>query len=83
VSGGFVADLTSKNPNVFYELGMAHAMGKEVVLLAQSLDDVPFDLRPVRTIIYDNDLAGYDELADRLRRTLDQAGLLVPGDPVA
>jgi len=40
-----VADLTGKNPNVFYELGLAHALGRDVVLLSQSMDDVPFDLR--------------------------------------
>jgi hypothetical protein len=40
-----VADLTGRNPNVFYEVGMAHTLGKEVVLVTQDLNDVPFDLR--------------------------------------
>ncbi len=48
-----LADLTGKNPNVFYELGLAHAVGKPVVLIAQDMSDVPFDLRALRTIIYD------------------------------
>jgi hypothetical protein len=48
-----VADLTGKNPNVFYELGLAHAASKPVVLLAASVDDIPFDLRHLRTILYD------------------------------
>jgi hypothetical protein len=48
-----VAELTGKNPNVFYELGLAHAIAKPIILLAQSLDDVPFDLRHVRIITYD------------------------------
>lgn len=48
-----LADLTGKNPNVFYELGLAHAVGKPVVLITQSLDDVPFDLRQLRVIPYD------------------------------
>jgi hypothetical protein len=47
-----VADLTSRNPNVFYEVGIAHTLGKEVVLLSQSLDDVPFDLRHLNVITY-------------------------------
>lgn len=48
-----VAELTSRNPNVFYELGLAHALNKPVVLISASEDDVPFDLRHIRVIYYD------------------------------
>ena len=48
-----VAELTSKNPNVFYELGLAHALEKPVVLVSSNEDDVPFDLRHIRAIFYD------------------------------
>jgi len=48
-----IADLTSKNPNVMYELGLAHAITKPVVLISDSIDDVPFDLRSLRIIGYD------------------------------
>lgn len=48
-----LADLTGRNPNVFYELGLAHALGKPVILIAESMDDVPFDLRALRVILYD------------------------------
>jgi len=48
-----LADLTGKNPNVFYELGLAHAAGKPVIFAAANVDDVPFDLRHLRVIIYD------------------------------
>lgn len=53
-----IADLTNRNPNVFYELGMAHTLGKPVILMAQGENDVPFDLREVRYLQYDrNNLA--------------------------
>jgi hypothetical protein len=48
-----VADLTGRNPNVFYEVGIAHALAKPVLLLAQSVDDVPFDLRHRRVQPYE------------------------------
>jgi hypothetical protein len=48
-----VAELTSKNPNVFYELGLAHALEKPVILVSLNQEDVPFDLRHIRVILYD------------------------------
>ncbi len=48
-----LADLTERNANVFYELGLAHAARKPVVFTAPKVDDVPFDLRHLRVIIYD------------------------------
>jgi hypothetical protein len=47
-----VADMTGRNPNVFYEVGYAHALGRKVVLLTQSADDIPFDLKHFPHIIY-------------------------------
>lgn len=48
-----VADCTGRNPNVFYELGIAHTLGKKVILIAQSEDDIPFDIRHLRYIKYE------------------------------
>jgi hypothetical protein len=48
-----LADLTDKNPNVFYELGLAHAAIKPVIFVSSKLDDIPFDLRHLRVIIYE------------------------------
>ncbi|MFB3915758.1 MAG: hypothetical protein ACE14M_03455 [Terriglobales bacterium] len=48
-----VAELTGRNPNVLYELGIAHALKKPVVLVSSNEDDVPFDVRHVRVIYYD------------------------------
>lgn len=48
-----VADLSGRNPNVFYELGLAHALGKKVILITQSHDDVPTDLKALEYLHYD------------------------------
>lgn len=47
-----ICDCSGKNPNVFYEAGVAHAIGKEVILITQSEHDIPFDLRHLRYIRY-------------------------------
>jgi hypothetical protein len=57
-----VADLSSKNPNVFYETGIAHTLGREVIQIAQSIDDIPFDLRAIRSLTYLNNGEGPERL---------------------
>jgi hypothetical protein len=47
-----IADMTGKNPNVFYEVGYAHALNKVVLLITQSADDIPFDLKHRQHIVY-------------------------------
>jgi hypothetical protein len=51
-----IADMTGRNPNVFYEVGYAHARDKLCTLLTQSADDIPFDLRHHRHIVYDGSI---------------------------
>ena len=70
-----VAELTSKNPNVFYELGLAHALRKPVVLVSSNEDDVPFDLRHIRVILYDQSDPFWgqkliDKIADNIKSAL-------------
>ncbi|MCM5530313.1 hypothetical protein [Parasegetibacter sp. NRK P23] len=48
-----IAELTKRNANVFYELGLAHALKKPVVLVSSNQEDVPFDLQHIRVIYYD------------------------------
>lgn len=48
-----ISDMTGKNPNVFYETGYAHALGKRVLLLTQKAEDIPFDLKHFQHVIYD------------------------------
>ena len=54
-----LADLSGKNPNVFYELGLAHALAKPAILITESLEDVPFDLRQLRVIVYDKNIPSW------------------------
>lgn len=61
-----ICDLTNKNPNVFYETGIAHTLGKDTILITQSVDDVPFDLRSLRFIKYLNNGEGVSRLADEV-----------------
>lgn len=68
-----LADMSTRNPNVFYELGLAHAIARPVVLVAASIDDVPFDLRGLRVIIYNKDDAFWgDKLSDAIRKALTE-----------
>ena len=52
VANFVIADMTGKNPNVFYEVGYAHAIGKSCTLLTQTAEDIPFDLKQHRHIVY-------------------------------
>ena len=63
-----VCDCTGKNPNVFYEAGIAHALGKDVILITQSEADIPFDLRHIRYLTYLNNNEGRIALTERLSR---------------
>jgi hypothetical protein len=65
-----IADCTGRNPNVFYELGIAHTLGKPVILIAQSIDDIPFDIRHIRTILYNFTPRGMQDFESALAATL-------------
>jgi hypothetical protein len=65
-----IADLTKQNANVFYELGLAHAISKDVVLLTQSMEYVPFDLKALRCIVYDFTPRGAQKLQKDLAATI-------------
>lgn len=61
-----VCDFTGKNPNVFYEAGIAHTLGKHVVPITQSAADIPFDLQHHRYQSYLNNAEGRSELQTAL-----------------
>jgi len=79
-----IADLTDLNANVFYELGLAHALRKNVILLTQQLSDLPFDLRSYRVISYSNHFKRIEELEASLKKMLKdiQDGKMSFGSPI-
>ena len=63
-----VCDFTGKNPNVFYEAGIAHTLGKHVIPITQNPDDIPFDLRHHRFLPYLGNNEGRAELGEELKK---------------
>ena len=57
-----IADLTGSNPNVFYELGISHALKRNVVLLKRAGSNVPFDLHGIRHFEYEDSFKGISDL---------------------
>jgi hypothetical protein len=62
-----ICDCTGRNPNVFYEAGIAHTIGREVILITQSEHDIPFDLRHLRYVRYLNNAEGRLDLTAALQ----------------
>ena len=68
-----LADMTTKNPNVLYEMGLAHAIGKPIVLVSETLEDVPFDLRAYRVLLYNKDVPDWgSDLQKRIITALQE-----------
>jgi hypothetical protein len=68
-----LADLTGKNPNVFYELGLAHALAKPAILVVENMADVPFDLRALRVIEYDKNAPNWgDVLKEKIEISINE-----------
>jgi hypothetical protein len=65
-----VADITPDNPNVFWEVGYAHALQKPTVLIAERGRQLPFDVSPFRTLFYDNTIAGKRHIEEGLSNHL-------------
>lgn len=76
-----IADLTERNANVFYELGIAHTLGKPVIMLTQSMDFVPFDLRHLRCIVYEYKPGNIERLEQALERTIRRVLSSTPSIP--
>lgn len=70
-----VVDFTGKNPNVMYETGIAHTLGKHVVPISQSLDDIPFDMAHHRILKYLPNHEGIETMVSKLSEKLRQVSI--------
>lgn len=80
-----VADLTGLNPNVMYELGVAHALAKSVIHITQDVSTIPFDLKSYRVITYsEGDYHSIFRLIDELKSSIERLkeGTIRFGNPV-
>ena len=67
-----ICDFSKRNPNVLYEAGLAHALGREVIPIVQNEDDIPFDLRHHRYICYLNNAEGLQDLEVKIELRIDK-----------
>ena len=67
-SWAVICDCSGRNPNVFYEIGIAHTLGREVILITQNEVDTPFHLRHLRYVRYLNDAEGRQALCEALEK---------------
>lgn len=65
-----IAEITPANPNVFYELGYAHALKKDVILLAERGKELPFDISGYRCLFYENSIGGKRKVEEGLCKHL-------------
>ena len=65
-----IVDFTGRNPNVMYETGIAHTLGKIVIPITQSIEDIPSDLGHHRALKYLPNKEGYRNLSNELYKRL-------------
>jgi nucleoside 2-deoxyribosyltransferase len=76
-----IADITERNPNVLYELGLAHAIGKPVILINRDDNEIPFDIAPIKYIKYDiNNPFWGRKLTKEIHQTINEMdkGITIP-----
>ena len=66
-----IADLTTRNPNVFYELAIAHSLNKPTIMISQNIGDVPFDLQNYRVFTYERTIRGVNKFKEVLTDILN------------
>ena len=79
-----IADVTQLNPNVFYELGLCHALDKKVILITQDINELPFDIRSYRVSEYQTNFWKIKDIIDEIEKILQgvQDGSVQFGNPI-
>jgi hypothetical protein len=67
-----IVDVSSNNANVMFELGYAVALEKPNIIISQSVEFLPFDIRNIRTILYQNSWSGIEELKTKIQEFLKE-----------
>lgn len=67
-----IANLTDNNPNVMYELCLRHVVAKPIIHICENGTDLPFDIKDSRTVFYEDDMLGVEELKEKVRLFLDE-----------
>jgi signal transduction histidine kinase len=69
-----IADITDRNPNVYFELGLAQAMGKGLLIIAhkRSIQSIPFDVREFQVLVYDDSPKSHSELSKKIGASLQE-----------
>jgi len=74
-SGIIIADISGQNPNVLYEVGIAHSLQKETILISKRGEHIPFDIAGMRVFMYESSSTGMEmlqnALSDILKESLD------------
>jgi hypothetical protein len=65
-----IADITGRNPNVLYEVGYAHGVGKTTILIGRKGEDIPFDIKSINHIFYESIVELRDKLEKRVKCTV-------------
>jgi hypothetical protein len=73
-SDAIIADTTGGNPNVFYEIGYAHALHKTTILIGRKGQPLPFDIQSMNLILYDDVVELRERLENRIKGTVLMEG---------
>ncbi|MCU0093824.1 nucleoside 2-deoxyribosyltransferase [Pseudomonas koreensis] len=65
-----IVNIDGRNPNVYYELGIAHAMGKKTILVASDIESVPFDMKAQRIVLHKSKTELEHNLTSSLARSV-------------
>src|SRR5207302_9047003 len=66
-----LADCSGRNPNVFYEIGVSHAIGKPTLLVSRAIEDVPFDIKHLRCLLYEYTPRGMKVFEEKLKTAVE------------